>query len=78
MDASGLHGNLKKWLQSYLTNRQQFVEIDGKRSGLHIIAYAVPEESLLGPRLFSIYVSDFPESITNGEFHLYTDDATSS
>ena len=56
MDASGLYGNLKKWLQSYLTNRQQFVEINGKKSGLHIVPYGVPQGSLLGPRLFSIYV----------------------
>ena len=31
---------------------------------------------LLGPRLFSIYVNDFSESISKGELHLYADDTT--
>ena len=40
------------------------------------VKYGVPQGSLLGPRLFSIYVNDFPDCITQGELHLYADDAT--
>lgn len=40
------------------------------------VKYGVPQGSLLGPRLFSIYVNDFPDCITQGELHLYADDTT--
>lgn len=30
----------------------------------------------MGPRIFSIYVNDFSESISQGELHLYADDTT--
>ena len=37
---------------------------------------SILQGSLLGPRLFSIYVNDFSESISKGELHLYADDTT--
>ena len=30
----------------------------------------------MGPRIFSIYLNDFSESISQGELHLYADDIT--
>lgn len=42
------------------------------------VKYGVPQGSLPGPRLFSIYVNDFPESIREGELRLYADDPTTS
>ena len=67
MDACGLHGKLKDWIQSYLLDRKQFVIVNGKRPGLQIVPYAVPQGSLLGPKLFSIFVDDLPDCISNGE-----------
>ena len=60
MDACGLHGKLKDWIQSYLLDRKQFVIVNGKRPGLQIVP-------LLGPKLFSIFVDDLPDCISNGE-----------
>ena len=67
MDACGLHGKLKDWIQSYLLDRKQFVIVNGKRHGLQIVPYGVPQGSLLGPKLFSIFVDDLPDCISNGE-----------
>lgn len=46
---------------------------------VQITLLGVPQGSLLGPRpqsMFSIYVSDFPKSISQGELHLYAEDTT--
>lgn len=42
----------------------------------YILSHGVPQDSMLGPHLFSIYVNDFLESISNGEVHLFADDIT--
>ena len=76
MQACGISGNLFQWLNSYLSNRHQFVELNGRKSLVLEVKYGVSQGSLLGPRLFSMYVNDFPDYTTKGELHLYTDDTT--
>lgn len=71
MQACGINGNLFKWLLSYLTNLHQFVELNGTKSELLEVKYGVPQGSLVGPRLFSIHVNVFSESVSQGELHLY-------
>ena len=49
-------------LQSYLTQGQQLVEFDGLLSKALEIKTGVPQGSVLGPFLFSIYINDLPVS----------------
>ena len=72
----GLKGTLLEWLKSYLTNRSQYVELNGKKSRVTIIEYGVPQRSLLGPRLFLVYVNDMSDCVTVGELHLSANDTT--
>ena len=75
MQACGITGNFFGGLLSYLANRHQFVEVNGITSELLKVEYSgVSQGSLVGPRLFSIYVNYFSESISQGELHLYADD----
>ena len=50
--------------------------MNGEKSELLGITHGVPQGSLLGPRLFSIYVEDFPSCTSQGEIELYADDTT--
>ena len=72
----GLANDVAEWINDYLSNRQQFTEINEAKSELQCITHGVPQGSLLGPRLFSIYVEDFPSSTAQGGIELYADDTT--
>ena len=50
------------WLNDYLDNRRQFVEIGGHKSDTKSNDFGVPQGSHLGPRLFGIKVTDLPDA----------------
>ena len=50
----GIRGSMLKWMESYLTDRSQYVVFDGKVSETRGIKCGVPQGSILGPLLFII------------------------
>ena len=71
----GITGDLWHWFKSYLTDRQQCVIINNSTSTTLPVLSGVPQGSILGPILFSIYVNDLPSSIQNSRILLFADDA---
>ena len=50
----GVRGLANDWFKSYLSDRKQYVSINGHDSNLDSVLYGVPEVSVLGPLLFLI------------------------
>jgi hypothetical protein len=74
----GIKGSALKLLESYLSNRKQYISLDSVNSSPLNITTGVPQGSILGPLLFIIYVNDLP--FASKIFHpvIYADDSTLS
>ena len=55
--------NTLKWFEDYLRGRRQFVVIGAKSSELSDVYRGVPQGSVLGPLLYTVYVNKLPETI---------------
>jgi hypothetical protein len=72
----GVKGTALRWIGTYLGEREQYVVAGGERSTRTRCIFGVPQGSVLGPFLFSVYVSPIAEVITSQgvQFHQYADD----
>ena len=62
------------WFQDYLSNRTQSVRINKTVSKTATLSYGVPQGSILGPILFTIYVNDMSKEVSNCVLVQYADD----
>ena len=73
----GFDGSALKWFRSYLQDRFQSVKIGSSLSNLFKLKFEVPQGSVLGPLLFSLYTTPLSQVIrkyTGVRYHFYADD----
>uniref|UniRef100_A0A669C6E9 ribonuclease H n=1 Tax=Oreochromis niloticus TaxID=8128 RepID=A0A669C6E9_ORENI len=70
----GLSVNAVSWFSNYLSARKQCVHAAGSSSSFLPVSKGVPQGSILGPLLFSLYINNLCDNFSNAAFHLYADD----
>ena len=76
MEHYGIRGVAINWFKSYLSGRSQSVLINGTQSKPRSLVCGVPQGSVLGPILFTIYMLPLGDIIKRHgmQFHMYADD----
>ena len=72
----GISGTALNWVCSYLSNRVQMVKLLDKLGEPFKTDYGVPQGSVLGPLLFTLYTTPLSSVISRHNIchHLYADD----
>ena len=65
MKCIGFSDKTLKWFHSHFTHRAFSVSLDNKFSEVGTINCGVPQESILGPLLVSLYINDIPQALTD-------------
>ena len=74
MESLGIRGDILKWVKSFLTGREQCVNVDGAFSSWKKVISGIPQGSVIGPILFVIFINDMPDAVKQCFCKLFADD----
>ena len=76
LDAYGFSENALTYIYSYLTNRRQRTKVGSVFSQWSQVKFGVPQGSILGPLLFTVFMNDMFYFVTDVRIASYADDTT--
>ena len=77
LNSYGIQNNLLSWINSFLSDRTQYVKINDSKSKKTKVISGVPQGSVLGPILFIYYINDMPKC-TDCNLKMFADDSKAS
>lgn len=73
LNSYGVSGNILKWIRSFVSGRTQRFKIGNNLSSKKNVISGIPQGSILGPVLFTVYINDLPE-VVNSTCKVFADD----
>nr|CAH7750229.1 unnamed protein product [Callosobruchus chinensis] len=74
LQSMGISNISLDFFRSYLSGRCQMVQIEGESSDVVNVSHGVPQGSVLGPLLFTLYTASFPDVVQHSNINMYADD----
>ena len=73
VESYGICGKFLNWIKGFLMDRDQCVVLNGCKFRWQKVLSGVPQGSILGPLLVTIYINNLPQSISSSIF-MFADD----
>ena len=70
----GFHNKLIDWIESFLSDREQVVVLNGIHSDIAKVLSGVPQGSVLGPLLFILFINDLEQVVLSSKVSFFADD----
>ena len=74
LNSFGITGKASGWIGAFLKNRTQKVRVNGSESQWAPVLSGIPQGSILGPILFTLFINDLPNGIQS-LISLFADDS---
>jgi hypothetical protein len=74
LSSHGIQGKVLRWIQNFLTDRQQIVRVGQTYSETQPVTSGIIQGSVLGPLLFNIYINDIDSCLSHSKILKYADD----
>ena len=70
----GVKGKSLEWFESYLSERKQYIEVEGQKTSFLNVTCGVPQGSILGRLLFLLYINDLCKASNIITLIMFADD----